>query len=63
MCLICVEFQKQRMTTGEARRALGEMVESMEDEHIREVEEMLADADQQQADAGDGTDGNVKQQP
>lgn len=41
MCLICIEFQKQRMTLGEARRAYGEMVEGLEPEHAREVSEML----------------------
>jgi len=40
MCLICVEFQKQRMTIPEARRALGEM---RKDEHTKEVSKMLDD--------------------
>jgi hypothetical protein len=41
MCLICVEFEKERMTVAEARRALGEMAEALEPEHIEEVEEMI----------------------
>lgn len=49
MCLICVEFQKQRMTIFEARRALGEMVEGLEPEHVDEVEDMLEEAEEEQA--------------
>lgn len=58
MCLICVEFQKQRMTTGEARRALGEMVEGLDEEHVDEVEEMLEEAEleEQEADEEDSDD-------
>ena len=41
MCLICIEFQKQRMTIKEARRAFGEMVTSMDAEHAKEVNQML----------------------
>lgn len=47
MCLICVEFQRERMTVFEARRAFGEMVEGMEREHALEVEEMLAEAEEE----------------
>ena len=45
MCLICIEFEKQRMTTGEARRALGEMIDDLDDDHVEEVEQMIADAE------------------
>lgn len=45
MCLICIEFEKQRMTLGEARRAYGEMAEGMEPDHAREVREMLDKAE------------------
>lgn len=45
MCLICVEFQKERMTLFEARRAFGEMVEGLDKKHAKEVEEMLDDAE------------------
>ncbi|MBT8491715.1 MAG: hypothetical protein KJO07_01535 [Deltaproteobacteria bacterium] len=44
MCLICVEFQKQRMSAAEARRALGEMRIKVGDEHAKQVERMLEDA-------------------
>ena len=43
MCIICVDFQKQRMTLGDARRAYGEMVESLGD-HAGDVKEMLDEA-------------------
>lgn len=46
MCLICVDLQRQRMTTFEARRALGEMVEGMEPEHIREVQARIKAAEE-----------------
>ena len=49
MCLICVEFQKQKMTTREARRALGEMRVGLEPNHVREVEQMLVEADEARA--------------
>tara|TARA_X000000950_G_scaffold167249_1_gene204230 strand:+ start:3145 stop:3345 length:201 start_codon:yes stop_codon:yes gene_type:complete len=47
MCIICVEFEKEKMTTREARRALSEMVmtESLDKEHAKEVEHMLNKAD------------------
>ena len=44
MCLICVDFQRQKLTGLEARRALGEMREKIGAEHAKEVEEMLAEA-------------------
>ncbi len=47
MCLICVEFQRDRMTVGEARRALREMVEGLPPGHVDEVQRMLADAEAQ----------------
>jgi hypothetical protein len=36
------------MTTFEARRAFGEMVEGLEAGHAREVEEMLDEAEEKQ---------------
>lgn len=50
MCLICVEFAKDRMTPFEARRALGEMIEGMEPEHVAEVEAMITEAEEAQSD-------------
>jgi len=45
MCLICVDFDKGKMTTAEARRALGEMVVKLDPKHVAEVERTLRDAD------------------
>lgn len=45
MCIICIEFEKGAMTTAEARRALGEMVEKVGREHASEVAKKLDDAD------------------
>jgi hypothetical protein len=47
MCLICVDFQSKRMTLPEARRALGEMSESLDPRHADEVRELLERAEEQ----------------
>ena len=41
MCQICVDYQRQRMTLQEAKRAFREMVVEMEPEHAREVRQLL----------------------
>ncbi len=46
MCLICIELDRQKLTTQEARRALGEMREKIGPEHAREVEQKLEEAEQ-----------------
>jgi hypothetical protein len=46
MCLICVDLAKEKLTTSEARRALGEMRVALGQEHVREVEAKLAEAEQ-----------------
>ena len=40
MCLICVEIEKGKLTTYEARRNLGEMASSL-GEHAEEVDEVI----------------------
>jgi hypothetical protein len=49
MCLICVDFEKGKLTTKEARRALGEMAEKIGPEHVAEVEQKLAEAEAEDA--------------
>lgn len=49
MCLICVDFEKGKLTTKEARRALGEMVEKIGPEHAAEVERKLEEAEAEDA--------------
>ena len=41
MCIICVHIQKEKMTANEGYRALGEMCETLEPDHIDEVEDIL----------------------
>ncbi len=45
MCLICIEYQKQKMTIREAWSAYGEMAAGMEPKHADEVREMLKEAE------------------
>ncbi|HEX3595615.1 MAG TPA: hypothetical protein VHU80_10945 [Polyangiaceae bacterium] len=45
MCLICIEFEKSKMTPREARRALGEMRAALDPEHLEEVEAKLTEAE------------------
>ena len=51
MCMICVDFQKQKMTTQDARRALREMREGLDEDHVREVAKMIQKAEQEKRDA------------
>ena len=37
MCLICVELKKDKLTSSEARRNLGELYTTMEKDHIHEA--------------------------
>ena len=43
MCLICVEWEKGKLTFTEAMRNLGEMSTALEPEHVEEVKKMLID--------------------
>jgi hypothetical protein len=49
VCIICLEFEKGRMTATEARRALGEMVPKVGAEHGEEVERVLREAEERAA--------------
>ncbi len=49
MCMICVDFMKQKMTTQDARRALREMRDGMDPEHAREVSQMIVEEEKKQA--------------
>lgn len=46
MCIICVEFEKGRMTAKEARRAPGEMVPKVGAEQSEQVERVLREAEE-----------------
>ena len=41
MCIICIDFQKSRITINEARGILSEMASGMDPKHLLKIEEML----------------------
>ena len=41
MCIICLEYQKNKLTLKEARRNFTEMALNIDTEHRQEVEDML----------------------
>ncbi|MBX3154737.1 MAG: hypothetical protein KF773_01970 [Deltaproteobacteria bacterium] len=45
MCIICIDLAKQKLTSAEGRRALGEMRGQLDAAHVAEVEQKLADAE------------------
>jgi hypothetical protein len=45
MCLICIDFDRGKLKLREARRALGEMRSGLDQRHVAEVEQKLADAE------------------
>ena len=45
MCLICVHFEQEKLTTKEAWGNLMEMRDSLDEEHIEEVENMIIEAE------------------
>lgn len=49
MCLICVEYEKQKMTIREAWQAYGEMAKAMDPQHAKEVKTMLEEEEKKEA--------------
>jgi hypothetical protein len=49
--MICVDFDRGALKLGEARRALREMRGSLDEAHLRQVEDKLAEAEQTPAPA------------
>jgi hypothetical protein len=45
MCIICLDFDRGALKLSEARRALGEMRVTLDPDHVKEVEEKLAEAE------------------
>jgi hypothetical protein len=41
MCIICIDFERGALKPREARRALREMREGMDAQHVKEVEQKL----------------------
>ena len=50
MCLICAELKKDKLTSFEARRNLGELYTTMEKEHIHEVLKLIWNKEDQEQD-------------
>ena len=50
MCIICVEFEMSRLTIKEARRNLAEMAESLDPDHVEEIEKALDEKEIEQMD-------------
>lgn len=48
MCLICIEFEKEKLTINEAKRNLTEMRDKLDVYHHREVENMLFEAEMEE---------------
>jgi hypothetical protein len=48
MCIICIDLNRRALRPDEARRALREMRDSLDAEHIRLVEEKLEEAESEQ---------------
>ncbi len=63
LCLICVEFQKQKMTIREARNAYREMVVTMTPEHAKEVQGMLSDAEKAKQQAEQASQAQAPKDP
>ena len=58
MCLICVELTKEKLTSTEARRNLGEMYVGMQKDHILEVlKKIWKKEDQEDQEYWDNIDG------
>jgi hypothetical protein len=47
MCLICIDFDRGALQPKEARRALREMSEKLDPEHVREIEDKLDRAERE----------------
>ncbi len=54
MCLICIDFDRGSLKLREAKRALGEMRASLDQKHLKEVEQKLAEAERAAQQNDDG---------
>jgi hypothetical protein len=53
MCLICIDFDRGSLKLREAKRALGEMRGQLDPDHLKQVEQKLAEAERaEREDAG-----------
>jgi hypothetical protein len=49
MCIICIDLARGALRTGEARRELSEMRESLPSEHVQQLERKLEEAEKADA--------------
>jgi hypothetical protein len=54
MCLICIDFDRGSLKLREAKRALGEMRSKLDAQHLKEVEQKLADAERAERQSSGG---------
>ena len=50
MCLICVDLQKDKLTSKEARRNLGETYKSLDKDHTLEVLRLIWEKEDEEVD-------------
>tara|TARA_R100000234_G_C4988797_1_gene174530 strand:- start:977 stop:1177 length:201 start_codon:yes stop_codon:yes gene_type:complete len=48
MCLICVELSKNKLTSIEARRNLGEFIHTIDEKHAKEVWQAIWDKEDEE---------------
>jgi len=48
MCIICIDFDRGALNPNEARRALSEMRDSLPADHVRQLEQKIEDADEEE---------------
>ena len=54
MCLICIDFDRGALKLREAKRALGELRTTLDAEHLKQVEQKLAEAERAEAAGSSG---------
>ena len=52
MCLICIEYHRGKLTPSEARFNLREMSSYLSEEHTKEIEDMLDEAEKEHDEYG-----------
>ena len=53
MCLICVELSKNKLTSIEAKKNLGEFIHTIEEEHVKEVWQAIWDKEDEEREIND----------
>lgn len=56
MCIICIEWEKQRLTSKEAFRAIGEMMTPQTQKHLEELSEKILQKEVPLAEVNDQAD-------